>query len=236
MNRRLKSKTLSFCFFGVLKERGKCYNVEVMNMKFTKKQIRLASFLILASIFLLLMFNLNSSYLHTFDMWVYGLFKKSDTLTLIMKGVTFLGEGISLILISVLLVLFIKDKFKATLIPLNLGLISLLNYGVKILVKRPRPTGFRLILIDGYSFPSGHSASSLAFYGFLIYLLLKDCGNNKVKKVLTAILVVLIFFIGVSRIYLGVHYASDVLGGFLLATIYLIGYITFVEGSVVKKL
>lgn len=205
-------------------------------MKFTRKQVAHVVFLLLLSFFFLIMFNLNGEALHSFDMWVYGLFKKNDTLTAIMKGITFLGEGISLVLISVLLVLFIEDKFKASLIPLNLGLISLLNYGVKLLVKRPRPDGFRLILIDGYSFPSGHSASSLAFYGFLIYLLLNNCKNNKVKILLTIILVILILSIGVSRVYLGVHYASDVLGGFILSSLYLMTYITFVERTVVKKL
>ncbi len=65
---------------------------------------------------------------------------------------------------------------------------------------------------------------SMAFYGFLIYLIYKNVKNRYIKAVSILLLLTLIFLIGTSRIYLGVHYTSDVIGGFLLAIIYLAIY------------
>ena len=93
-------------------------------------------------------------------------------------------------------------------------------------MQRPRPTEHRIIDESGYSFPSGHSMVSAAFYGFLIYLIYKNVKNKYLKWGLITILSLLVFLIGVSRIYLGVHYTSDVLAGFLVAISYLIIFIT----------
>ena len=87
---------------------------------------------------------------------------------------------------------------------------------------RVRPVGIALIEQGGYSFPSGHSMMAFAFYGFIIYLINKSNMAKKKKIVITTLLSILILLIGVSRIYLGVHFASDVLGGFILSLIHLI--------------
>ena len=102
-------------------------------------------------------------------------------------------------------------------------------------MQRPRPTEFRLIEETGYSFPSGHSMISLAFYGYLIYLIYKYINNKHLKRILIIILSTLICIIGVSRIYLGVHYTSDVLGGFLISIAYLIIYIELINKFVLEK-
>ena len=83
-------------------------------------------------------------------------------------------------------------------------------------------TEFRIIDESGYSFPSGHSIVSMAFYGFLIYLIYKNIQNKYLKWILCIILSILIILIGISRIYLGVHYASDVIGGFCFSIGYLV--------------
>ena len=106
---------------------------------------------------------------------------------------------------------------------------------LKYILQRPRPTEFRIIEETGYSFPSGHSMVSLAFYGYLIYLIYKYINNKHLKRTLIIILSVLICIIGVSRIYLGVHYTSDVLGGFLISFAYLIIYIELVNKFVLEK-
>lgn len=164
-----------------------------------------------------------------FDKCIYELFKKSESTTKIMKAITFLGDGVSLLGIAVILVLALKDKLFAISIPLNLGIISLLNFILKNIVRRSRPIGFRLIEETGFSFPSGHSASSMAFYGYLIYLIYKRCKNKVLRTVSIVLLSLVILSIGISRIYLGVHYASDVIGGFILAILYLILYVNFIE-------
>ena len=78
----------------------------------------------------------------------------------------------------------------------------------------------------GYSFPSGHSMISMAFYGLIIYYVWKNVKNIKIRNITCILLSILILLIGISRIYLGVHYASDVLGGFIISIAYLIVFIT----------
>ena len=146
----------------------------------------------------------------------------SDNATPIAKGITQLGGVIGLITIAVILSIAIKNKKICILIWLNLAISALLNQILKRIVQRPRPTEFRIIDESGYSFPSGHSMVSAAFYGFLIYLIYKNIKNKYLKCGLIAVLTLLIILIGISRIYLGVHYTSDVLAGFLISISYLI--------------
>lgn len=99
---------------------------------------------------------------------------------------------------------------------------------LKLFFIRERP--FDSIIIEtGYSYPSGHSFVSLAFYGFLIFLILQSNISKNKKYLFSFLLIFLILFIGVSRIYLGVHFPSDVLGGFLAGAIYLIIYIEIIR-------
>ncbi len=140
----------------------------------------------------------------------------------IAKFITNFGGAIWLISFSTILFIFIKNKKIGLCIYVNLFLSAGLNQILKHIVQRPRPTEFRLIDEKGYSFPSGHSMVSAAFYGLLIYLIYKKVKNTYLKTFLITMLVILIISIGVSRIYLGVHYTSDVLAGFLISISYLI--------------
>ena len=153
----------------------------------------------------------------------------SDKLTPLVKMVTWFGSATCLILLTVILFVIIKNKKAGLLIGTNLVIITILNQTLKSLLQRPRPTGFRIINETGYSFPSGHSMISMAFYGFLIYLIYKNVKNKFLKFTLIIILFILIVSIGLSRIYLGVHYTSDVLAGFLLSIAYLIFYCHVVD-------
>ena len=101
-------------------------------------------------------------------------------------------------------------------------------------MQRPRPSKFQIISEKGYSFPSGHSMVSMAFYGLLIYLIYKYIKNKKLKYSLIVTLSILIFLIGISRIYLGVHYASDVIAGFCISLSYLMIYINVLKKWVLK--
>ena len=94
---------------------------------------------------------------------------------------------------------------------------------------RDRPTLNVLVNETGYSFPSGHSMISIVFYGYLVYLIYKFINNKKIKYLLMGLLSVIIFTIGFSRVYLGVHYTSDVIGGFTFGIAYLIIYIDIVK-------
>ena len=153
----------------------------------------------------------------------------SDFATPIAKFITNFGGAIFLIGIAVILFIVIKNKKIGISIIINLGIITILNQLLKRILQRPRPEEFRIINESGYSFPSGHSMISMAFYGYLIYLIYKYVKNKYLKWFLITILGILIVNIGISRIYLGVHYTSDVLAGFLISISYLIVYISIVN-------
>ena len=166
------------------------------------------------------------------DIYGYDLVSKfliSDFVTPIAKNITHLGGAIFLITLSLILLLIIKYKKIGILIWLNLGISVLLNQALKFIIQRPRPTEFRIINESGYSFPSGHSMVSAAFYGFLIYLIYKNVKNKYLKWSLITLLNLVILTIGISRIYLGVHYTSDVIAGFLISVSYLIIFIHFAK-------
>ena len=160
---------------------------------------------------------------------------KFNVSTPIAKFITNFGGAIFVISLTTILFFVIKDKKIGSSIITNLGIVTILNQIIKFIMQRPRPTEFRLIEETGYSFPSGHSMVSLAFYGYLIYLIYKYINNKHLKRTLIIILSILICVIGVSRIYLGVHYTSDVLGGFLISFAYLIIYIELVNKFVLEK-
>ena len=161
----------------------------------------------------------------TLDMFVYRLVilnLRSELLTAIMKVITNLSSAYVLIAITLGTLLFVKNKKVGLCVASNLAIATILNQLLKYIIQRPRPEGYRLIAESGYSFPSGHSMVSMAFYGLIIYLIWKMVKNKKVKYISCGILGLLIPLIGFSRIYLGVHYASDVIGGFAISIAYLL--------------
>ena len=166
---------------------------------------------------------------------VVSTFLISDFATPIAKFVTNFGGAIFLIILTIVLFILIKNKKIGVSIFLNLALITILNQLLKRILQRPRPTEYRIIEETGYSFPSGHSMVSMAFYGYLIYLIYKYVKNKYVKWISIVLLIILICSIGVSRIYLGVHYTSDVLGGFFISISYLIIYISAVNKFVIDE-
>ncbi len=153
----------------------------------------------------------------------------SDFVTPIAKFITNFGGALFLSIATVMLFLLIKNKKIGLSIISNIVIITILNQLLKRILQRPRPTEFRIVEETGYSFPSGHSMVSMAFYGYLIYLIYRYIKNKYVKWTLITILSILICLIGISRIYLGVHYTSDVLGGFLLSISYLVIYISSIK-------
>ena len=165
---------------------------------------------------------------------IISTFLISDFVTSIAKFITNLGSAVFLIILTIVFLVAIRNKKVGISIAINLITIAGLNLLLKNIVQRPRPTEFRLIDETGYSFPSGHSMVSMAFYGFLIYLVYKYIQNRKLKTLLITILLLIPILIGISRIYLGVHYTSDVIGGFLVSISYLIIYTRIVKKIVIE--
>ena len=187
--------------------------------------------IVLFVIFLLgVYFNEYLIWIDDFSYSIVSLFI-SDTMTTIMKFITFFADPIWCILFSVLVIIFWKKIRKAFLI--NLIFVFMLNYILKLIFSRTRPIDINIITETGYSFPSGHAMISLAIYGFLAYLLWKS--DYKYKKIGVSLLVLLIVLIGISRIYLGVHYTSDVIAGFIVSLGYLLLFIDFIYPKIKDK-
>ena len=147
---------------------------------------------------------------------------RSDGLTFIMLFITNFCNPIILILLSLVILLICKDKKMGLIIMINLLVSILLNIIFKGIIQRDRPLEDFLIIESGYSFPSGHSMVSMAYYGLIIYFIYKKIKDKRVRNILMILIGLLILAIGFSRIYLGVHFASDVIGGFLISIIYLV--------------
>lgn len=159
----------------------------------------------------------------------------SDFVTPIAKFITNFGGATFLIVLTIALFIVIKNKKIGVSIFSNLVIVTILNQLLKGILQRPRPTEYRIIEETGYSFPSGHSMISMAFYGYLIYLIYKYVKNKYIKWTSIVVLSLLICAIGISRIYLGVHYTSDVLGGFLISISYLVIFISAVNKFIIEK-
>ena len=154
----------------------------------------------------------------------------SDGMTGFMKLITFIGSGWSITALAAAIPFFVfilkKKKFytASLMVPLNIAGGSLLNEILKRIFIRPRPDLHRLITEIGYSFPSGHSMNSMIFYGLMAWLLVRY-ARPRYGYPAAVILGLLILLIGTSRIYLGVHYASDVIAGFIMGLAWLAFFI-----------
>lgn len=159
----------------------------------------------------------------------------NENRTKVVKVITNITSPLGVILSAVILIIIIKNKKIKISLAIDLLGVTIINNLLKVIIARPRPNINRLVTETGYSFPSGHSITSMVFYGYLIYLIYKYIDNKKIKIPLIIILSLLIVIIGFTRIYLGVHYTSDVIGGFLLGVAYLIIFIGVSNKYIEKK-
>ncbi len=149
--------------------------------------------------------------------------------TNIFKAISFICSPKFMIVLNILLFIFIiiKKKYKLSIIVLSSISSVIFNNLVKIIVRREKPDYLRMVVEKSYSFPSGHAMISVLFFGSIIYLVNKY--NVKHKKLITFSLSTFILLVGISRIYLGVHYLTDVVGGYLLGLVVLFLIIHILE-------
>lgn len=143
----------------------------------------------------------------------------------IMLFFTFLGTHKFLIPANLVLILFFilkKHKWYAIKVPAIALSSLLLMFGLKHLFHRSRPDVPLIFHAEGLSFPSGHALFSVTFYGLLVYIIYKTLQNKGVKWTLIVLLLLLMLVIGFSRVYLRVHYATDVIAGFCMGVIWLV--------------
>jgi undecaprenyl-diphosphatase len=156
-----------------------------------------------------------------FDSKVFHFLNANTTASLVklMEGLSFFGSHYFLIPAYILIVTFLFFKHKRTdavnIIIIVLSSTALL-FGLKAIYRRHRPDLPLLREFHNYSFPSGHALSSFIFCSILIYLIWKSDLRSAFKYLLAGLLLIFSISIGISRIVLRYHFASDVLAGFAL--------------------
>ncbi len=183
-------------------------------------------------LFILLAILVKLDLLSTIDTFVYELFNITDVNTKVFKIFTFFGSTLFIILLCVfffILFIILKKKNYSYIIASTLVISTILNNVIKIIIRRERPLVLRLVEESSFSFPSGHMMASVSLYGILLYLVLKSNIKKSLKIFLSIFLGVLPVLVGMSRIYLGAHFFSDIIGALLVSLILLLIVIDYIE-------
>ncbi len=150
-------------------------------------------------------------------------------LTQLMKSITFLGGEMFLGLAIILTIIMLLRKHKKDAFVFGFILLFgiILNLWLKGLLQRPRPDFFALVTETTFSFPSGHAMNSSVFFLSLTYFIFRNTRNKMLGIWLSILSAILVFLIGTSRIYLGVHYPSDVIAGFAAGLLWFVIILLF---------
>lgn len=152
--------------------------------------------------------------------WVHGF--ATPGLTNVMFAISFMGATGLIVMVIFGFLLFLYERWKRGLLWLSLTMAGalILNITLKLAFERSRPQPFFGNLPQTYSFPSGHSLLSFCFYGVMAGLIMARVRSRWLRILVWCAAAVLILLIGVSRIYLGVHYPSDVVAGYAAGAIW----------------
>ncbi len=190
-------------------------------------------------LFVFLAVGIDAGITNGFEGWAYNetMEEMSPAITGIMKVVTHFGDSTTVIAFCLLLIILPKPR-RTIALPVSVSVIIsfVLNVALKNLFTRERPDILRMVNESSYSFPSGHAMINASLYTILIILIFKFIKNTPVKLILSSLCVFLTIVIGYSRVYLGVHYAGDILGGWIIGfTVSVIVYFIW-NAKVYKKM
>ena len=182
------------------------------------------SFLILIISFIIWSYLIINNKLKSDDEKFYNSLKIEGFRINFYKIITNLANTKFFIIVCLLLFIILNNKTLAIIISILMIINALIVFILKHIFKRERPNKKRLVLEKGYSYPSGHTVSSVSFYGFILVYLIFNIYSLPIKILLFIIIASLIYLIGYSRVFLGVHYFSDIVGGILVGSAYLLIY------------
>ena len=180
-----------------------------------------------AVVFLALLQDVRSDDILRLDATAYSflvLKLRRPWLTIIMEGFSNLSSPIVMGGMFLMVIAFAPGRRPGMCAAINLVCVVGINQVLKYIVHRPRPDGFRLISEIGYSFPSGHSMVSMAFYGLCAWLVWTSERDRILRWFCCLSFGLIVLAVGMSRVYLGVHYASDVIAGFCVSLAWLAVY------------
>lgn len=178
--------------------------------------------------------------LTVFDNLIWQFFYRirNPQLTKIMIVISHLGgEAVIISVITLVIFFLIKKHYRELFFLASLLIMSVvISHGLKLITQRSRPDIAPLITVNNYSFPSGHAMNSFVFYTAIAYLVFQKFRNLKLSLIISSIAGVLILLIGISRIYLGVHYATDVIAGYIMGFWWLVTVIVLEKTLIIFKI
>ncbi len=141
-----------------------------------------------------------------------------------MSTITTLADPTTIALLTAIIILHCisrKEWYKAVISTIVMGGGMSLVYILKELIQRPRPDlSTALVHAEGWSLPSGHATAAILFVVLIIYLYVGHIKNQYIKVAITVLLIILVILSGYSRVYLGVHWVSDIIAGYILGTVW----------------
>lgn len=164
-------------------------------------------------------------FIFEFDTWVENLFLiyRAPEITQFMQNITWIGAPEVAAIFVIAIALILKNQKKSAIYFVAAFILTeVLVFVGKIIIQRDRPNG------EPFSFPSGHAATAAFFFGLIIYQILRSKTKLAVKIFLTILLLLLIILIDISRLYLGVHFFSDVIVGNAIGFLMLFGMIVVI--------
>lgn len=181
--------------------------------------------IIFISMILILIFDKN----RVFDEAIYNFIIsfRSNILDKFLITIGHFSDTLTIIIVVAILIVIFHNRNSIYLLIMT-AVPAIIYTILKFIVRRERPLHLRLIEQGGYSFPSGHANESMAVYGLLIYLACTQIKNKILRNIICLVLGIIIILIGISRIYTGVHYPTDVIAGWSLALIELIVFIHYI--------
>ena len=188
----------------------------------------IAVFLLLVFLFVFITDEIVLENENGFDVFVFDIMKSitGNATTTFMKSITFLGSRTFLLPAYIIICLYYLFFERKGIVAINIITIALTSTALLFLLKsvfeRTRPLDPVIEKVSGFSYPSGHTFSSFTFFGLLIYATWQKDMSKEVKWALSILFFIAAFLVGVSRVYLHVHFASDVVAAFCLSMIWLL--------------
>ena len=207
-------------------------------LSYARENVRTIVVLLAALVFVWLLSEVAEGEIMKLDTLAYRFFVvtlRSDVMTPIMEGFTSLSSVAVILVMALVVAAFAPGKAPGRCVCANVVGALVLNQVLKFIAQRPRPDGYRLAVESSYSFPSGHSMISMAFYGLLIWMIWKYERDDVMRHVWCCLFGLIIVMVGISRIYLGVHYASDVIAGFCVSLIWLVFFTKVIAPAFVDE-
>ena len=203
------------------------------------RQKKISLFLVFTLIFGVIAIFHESRLGRWIDREVYEFIYASESFitTALMLGFTQLGELLSMIVMSLIMIsilMLYKLKIHTLFFIISMSISTVLIPVLKNSFDRERPSFLRLIEISGFSFPSGHAVGSTIFFGSVAHVIKETNLNN--KALLMTICATFILMISSSRVYLGVHYPTDVLAGVIIGLAVVFGTSALMHNKFKKRL